>query len=512
MLFSLSFSQTVTLDPTFGNGGKTLTRFPNYNTGILSSKIQSDGKIVVCGFRNLSINFQSSGIILGRYNINGTIDTSFGTDGFVLINNLEIDGTGSKMLLIQPDGKIVVTGSNFGNSGYDFHTYRFHANGSPDITFGNNGVVITDISNSLDEPTALILQPDNKLLVLGTYSVVFNTRLLCAVRYTADGAIDNSFGTSGKALFGSLAANYSNQLMDVILETNGKIVLGAQHNIQGEQGNFVLAKLNADGAIDTGFGTNGARITNFGGNDFLMSIQKINGKYYAFGSSTENDNQSKIAVARYSISGSLDFSFGTNGKVLLNRSSIAVYDVIADARLVGDKIVCVGAGESENQSTPFNLDALLIRLNLDGTIDTTFNATGYVLSDFSNTQNDIFITLESLLDGKILALGTSTVFNDDSFILAKYYVSELNNINFSQSKISIYPNPFSESITIESKQTSLLNTTVELYDISGKKLSNFIIDNSSIFTLPIDKNLSKGNYFLKVANEGKIETLKIIKQ
>ena len=515
LVFQATFCQTVSLDTTFGNNGKVLTSFPNLNSGILSSAVQSDGKIIVCGFRNLAINFQTLDTVIARYNSDGILDLSFGTNGFIFINGLFIDGTAPKMLLLQSDGKIVVTGSNFtsgSNSGLDFHTYRFNPNGTPDTSFGNNGIVVTDINNSTDESTSILLQSDNKLLVLGTYSTQTNIRFLCGVRYNVDGSIDSSFGVDGKALFGSIAANYSNQLMDVILESNGKIVLGARHDIDGGPGNFLLAKLNANGTIDTGFGTNGARVTNFGADDVLMSIQKINGKYYAFGFSSSAENVAQMAISRYSTTGSLDFSFGTNGKVVLNKSANSQFDVITNANLVGDKILCVGYGENENQSLPFNSDAMLIRLNLDGSIDSTFNTNGYVLSDFSNNQSDVFTTLEVLSDGKILTLGSSDVSNLENILLARFVVSTLETTQNPETSFKIYPNPFTNTLTIESNEINFSDSKIELYDSTGRKLDDLLVENGNSVTLPINLNLAKGNYILKVCSGLKQETFKIIKQ
>lgn len=513
LCFNLCFSQTVSLDESFGTGGKTSKRFPGFETGIFSSKIQPDGKIVVCGFRNQSFNFQSAGIIIGRYNSNGIIDLDFGTNGFVILDDLFIDGTANKMLLLQSNGKILITGSKLGSTNFDFHTYRFNSNGTLDSTFGNNGEVVTDINNSLDESTTLIELPDGKIVVLGTYTEI-NNRYLCAVRYNSNGILDTTFGSNGKAIFGSLATNYSNQLMDVVLETNGKIVLGAQHNIVGEDCNFVMAKLNANGTIDTGFGTNGARITNFGADDKLMSIQKIDGKYYAFGFSTFEENQSKIAIARYSTSGSLDFSFGTNGKVLLNRNSNASLDLIANAKQVGDKILCVGYGESENQSTPFNIDALMIRLNFDGTIDTTFNNTGYILADFSVSNSDVFMTLEIQTDGKILAFGSSTVSNEDSFVLSRYQVSNLGSQDFRKEKFSVYPNPFENEITIEFNSSIQTNSNVEVFDTNGRKLKNIVYNyyEQNKLHLELPNNIAKGIYFVKVDNDNTSQSFKVLKK
>lgn len=114
-------------------------------------------------------------------------------------------------------------------------------------------------------------------------------------------------------------------------------------------------------------------------------------------------------------------------------------------------------------------------------------------------------------DGKILAQGTSTVSNDDSFVLARYQIAELGTGNFQSDSFKVYPNPFSESITIDNKDLNLMNATAELYDISGRKLSEYKLDGTSN-SIQMDKNLSKGTYLLKLTSEGKSETVKITKQ
>ena len=128
LTLQICFSQVVTLDNAFGINGKTQNRFPGWQSAILASNLQSDGKIVVCGSRTIYITGDTN-TILGRYNADGTLDTSFGTNGFVLFDNLFIDGTSPKRFLIQPDGKIVVTGAKWvDGEGLNFHTYRFNSN------------------------------------------------------------------------------------------------------------------------------------------------------------------------------------------------------------------------------------------------------------------------------------------------------------------------------------------------------------------------------------------------
>lgn len=115
------------LDPTFGNGGKVTTYVSNSNSFANAVAVQPDGKIVVAGIP-----------LLVRYNSDGTLDTTFGKNG--IVTNSGVDR--GMDLVIQPDGKIVVVGFSGGGLFTCFHVARFNSNGSPDTTFGTNGIAI----------------------------------------------------------------------------------------------------------------------------------------------------------------------------------------------------------------------------------------------------------------------------------------------------------------------------------------------------------------------------------
>ena len=96
--------------------------------------------------------------------------------------------------------------------------------------------------------------------------------------------------------------------------------------------------------------------------------------------------------------------------------------------------------------------------------------------------------------------------------MSKFTIGELSTSNFSKSKFSVYPNPFSDIITIEAKDFSILNGTANLYDISGRNLSCYDIKSSSVFTIAMKNSLAKGSYYLKITSGLKTETVKIVKQ
>ena len=96
--------------------------------------------------------------------------------------------------------------------------------------------------------------------------------------------------------------------------------------------------------------------------------------------------------------------------------------------------------------------------------------------------------------------------------LARLEVNDLLASSFEKQSFTIYPNPFSESITIESKNINLSNATVELYDINGRKLYEHERINTINTLITINEDLPKGNYFIKISSDGITQTVKIIKQ
>jgi len=147
------------LDPTFGAGGKVTTFVGSSNSYANAMAVQPDGKIVVAGVP-----------LLTRYNSDGTLDTSFGTNGIVTNSGL----AGGSDLVIQPDGKILVVGGGGGRPNTSFHVARFNSNGSPDTSFGTNGIAIPltfqnpNLENSVSG-NSIALGPNGKILVAGDF-------------------------------------------------------------------------------------------------------------------------------------------------------------------------------------------------------------------------------------------------------------------------------------------------------------------------------------------------------
>ncbi|MFE7193741.1 delta-60 repeat domain-containing protein [Kitasatospora sp. NPDC057541] len=319
------------LDTTFGTTstvpGTVAFSFlaaPNTNFARAVAIQPSDGKIVVAGLAGP--NEQTANVAVARLNTDGSLDTSFGTGGKVLLNVSGGLGDGIRSLVIQPDGKIVGAGA----AGPNALLVRLNPNGTLDSTFGG-GLGLTTLQLGTTSHFFGLAQRNDGKLVAGGFSVntVTSADNFLAARFNPDGSLDTTFGTSGSTnvSFGVLS-DLAFSLALTNGGNNGKIVLGGlaqspdPFNIIGA-GAFGLTELNADGSLNTSFGTLGkttTKITLLGDEARSIAIGP-SGRIYAAGESGEvspfplDPNTGVQTVVRYTSNGLLDTSWGASGIV-----------------------------------------------------------------------------------------------------------------------------------------------------------------------------------------------------
>lgn len=247
------------LDPTFGNGGIVTTDFgsPNGNfEGATSVKVQADHKIVVCGWAETS---DFNGVFaLARYNPDGTLDSNFGTGGKVT-TSVGVSSTVNDIQLLA-DGTILAVGIAFdGSSEGKVALVRYTSSGALDTSFGGTGKVLTFVDNAVNA-TSVVVQPDGKILVGGSSLIspldANASHQFTIVRYNANGSLDTTFGDAGVVFtqVGGVDDPTSNG-MSIRLQADGKIVLaGDSLDHDGVHGGFAIARYNPDGSLDPTFG------------------------------------------------------------------------------------------------------------------------------------------------------------------------------------------------------------------------------------------------------------------
>ena len=240
---------------------------------------------------------------VARFYPDGNLDTSFGDGGYTIFLNEQIsESSNVEDLAIQPDGKIIA-GSwciHDGNE-YDAVVVRLNSDGTRDESFGEGGYCMYDINDNIDFLMAVTLQADGKIVAgshYGIFDPAITTRYgVAATRITADGQLDDTFGEGGfaKAEY-TLGQNYCG---GVVAGDDGQVFLGcyAIGHESGKQRMFVVG-FNADGHLNTGFGTNG--FTVFGSeadaaenecHDFLM---QPDGMLVAFGHEFHNGIMTRL--------------------------------------------------------------------------------------------------------------------------------------------------------------------------------------------------------------------------
>jgi uncharacterized delta-60 repeat protein len=285
--------------------------------------IQSDDKIVCTGYTFMG---NTTDFAIGRFTSEGLPDSSFGTVGFIT-TSMGPANDNAWCVAIQPDMKIIVAGTSYNSITQkdDFAAVRYHSNGDVDSTFGSNGKVVLSIGDyCYDICTSISVQPDGKIVLIGGSCPVPDTLPSgnsgsSLVRLNADGTPDPSFGNGGIVVTTNEIGPWAAALQD-----DGKIILGgAYHHPVIWTTDFALTRFNPNGTPDGTFGNNGVTMTVFDSLNTAginsLSIQ-TNGKIIAGGAAAihyvNGDNQYAFALTCYNHDGLLDTTFGNNGKVL----------------------------------------------------------------------------------------------------------------------------------------------------------------------------------------------------
>lgn len=272
---------------------------------------QSPGMIVLADGKIVTV--ESGGFGLARYNPDGSPDVSFGGDGKVITQIAAYDV--SFGLAPYPDGKIVVVGRSYIESN-DFALVRYNSDGSVDESFGSGGIVTTDFNNGYDEAFSVAVQPDEKIIVAGNGEPLFGGTF-ALVRYNSEGSLDRSFGQEGKVntTIGTSAGGTAHA---VSIQTDGQIVAAGVARDQFDKDQFVVVRYNVDGSLDPSFGEGGRTTTHIRSDKaddsvaYALTLQSDR-KIVLAGISFD-ERTFGFALARYTAEGNLDSTFGTEGK------------------------------------------------------------------------------------------------------------------------------------------------------------------------------------------------------
>ncbi len=392
-----------TLDTTFGTGGIARLSGPGE---ALSVAIQTNGKIVVtAAYNNLFLGYSFS---VARLNANGSADNTFDGDGQITVSPSVLFPYG---LALQPDGKIVVAGtSSTISSSQNVRLIRLNSNGTYDTTFDGDGVVETIIAGEDSEARCVIIQADDTILVGGGSAPGSQDSPMLA-RYKSNGVLDTEFNGDGIRIIDIANVAQDGYFHDVVQQTNGKIIAIYSDETTvfpfPQLDDFYVFKFNEDGSTDNNFDANGIVKSQWCEDGTELALQ-TDGKLIAVGSNDrvdDSDYNHGICVQRFDANdGSVDYNFNStpaNGKAVISAKDLI--EASAVEGLPNGKILVAGWRDDLGVTEP-----TLIRLNANGTLDTSFMDEGFYIRNNSSTTNPIrFFSVEVLPDGSFFVGGDS---------------------------------------------------------------------------------------------------------
>lgn len=511
-------AQYGSLDPSFGFVGYVITDFGQNFNRAMSVAVLNDGKIVTAGsVQNLEGDDFGADFALAEFNEDGSPVTSFGNNGLVItdLNNQSSDV--ALKVAIQNDGKILVAGRSHAGSTYEnYHiaVVRYNPDGTLDTSFGSQGKVLYPYATSDDYSyeISMAIQADGKIVVTGT-CCANSYDLILTVRFTSTGQTDLTFGINGSVItsFGEGFDGYSNAIG---IQPDGKIVVGGL--LHGPLGyptgvDFALVRYEPDGTLDSTFGTNGIVITPVAEGDGYDWIEDLailpDGKIIAAGNTdtyAAGNNICKTALVKYNSDGTPDTGFGIDGIVLSDFGSEYPYLNGVAATSSNDIIV---SGYWLNQNGAYDL--LLAKFTASGSPFPGFGLNGMTITDINPLETGMDVKIQN--NGKIVAAGLTGVATHHDFVVLRYLDgNNAGNGELTQdNQIKVYPNPVKDYLTVRFSDYN--NTKVKIMDVLGKQLyikalqsSNHHIDLSS---------LTAGVYFLILEKNGEnLFCQKLVKQ
>ncbi len=433
------------LDATFDSDGIAITSGGRHEEA-RDMTLLSDGKILVSGWSD--VNFRSN-LMLARYQANGSLDTSFDSDGFSLafLATGTSNQVGGEAHAVLSDGSIIVSAANrlfkFSSSGVHdtsatksipgrnatsnlialsgdrivssgtnfgrFGIARLTADRVLDTTFSGDGLAMVDFGNSNDIAGRSVQQSNGRIVVASTSLNTF-----AVTRYVSSGALDTSFSQDGR-----VTIDFGNQYLlavanDVAIQSDGRmVVVGYVRQLTSDPlsaaDHIAIARLNADGTLDTTFGNNGTVVTPLNGYAQATTVKlQSNGRIVVGGLG----DGGFFTILRYLANGSLDNTFSGDGILTTFRGANVSTSVLNDMVIQPDgKILAVGEQTALVTST-FPSSLVVARFNTNGTLDQTFGTNGRA-SGFLKQRSGQRIVL--LADGSFYVGGNATRFASNTF-------------------------------------------------------------------------------------------------
>ena len=459
------------LDTTFGGGtGIVVTDFTGGEDQASSIVTLADGKMLVAGTATTSFD---KDFALARYNADGSLDATFGVNGLVTTDLGSTEDIAHAMT-VQADGKIVLAGrtrNTLGGTDFDFAVVRYNADGTLDSSFGLGGVALGDFEGLDDQAYAVALDAGGNILVTGRASDANWAWHVGVMRFDSSGALDTSFDADGKVMvqvpdpIGD-GSTVSVEVFGIDLASDGKVVLGGYaFSMYTGVSDALVVRLNPDGSLDPTFGNDpdgdGVR-AGYRTADLTWDDDDVrNVLVLSSGDILVSGNRNDFMVTKFTAAGDLDASFATGGTFVMDLAGMffeSARDLAIDA---SGKIYAAGF-----LNDGINPDFALMRFNPDGSLDTTFDGDGIVLTDFGAWDDEGALAM-SLNGGTVTLAGYAGISTSANFALARYLTGDAGPAE-NVAPVAVAGGPYAvyegASITLDGSGSTDADGTITSYE------------------------------------------------
>ena len=454
-------------------------------------------------------------VYLARYLPDGSPDPSFGNQGILPFFPGNVGYHNDLVPL--PDGKIVsISQSKDYASPFQtplFAVARFNANGSPDSTFGQAGVTVTKVSNWGGFSQFGALQPDGKILVMGQANPGSELRFAWA-RYNPDGKIDSSFSENGIFI---LPGSGSVVPTCMAIQPDGRVLTGGVEALLSVPTKFLVSRLLPDGSLDPAFGLNGVTSPWFGHELEAVSDLAVltDGRMLLVGH-ISGPAADAFALFRLNADGMPDLTFGDNG---IKTFSLGFENVLTQVDVLPDGRYIALGHFNEQPSIGFGAptQSVVFCFLPDGSLDTSFNGTGLctLLVDYDN-----FGTKQILQPGGRLLIG-GTFYETDTTpphsFLAKLLIQKTSTTASPEwlEHIGVSPNPAAQQTELQFSLSQANSVQISLVSAGLHRIKTIASQTRmpiGNYKYPVDVSmLPAGIYYLVVEGDEGIKFVPLIK-
>ncbi len=411
-----SFAEVTSgaIDPAFGSTGVATPGLPADSETCEDLLLQPDGRIVAIGANQsgpaVGTNF------VARFEPDGSLDTSFGQGGYVFPDLPGLVAVRLYGVALQPDGRILIAGDGSAASIQRIQVQRLLADGSLDPSFGSAGSVVHTLPSGSATVRDVVLQDDGKILVVGSSLDGFTSADLdvLVTRLQPDGSLDPSFGVGGHAIVDAVQ-DREDVADSVLVQADGSLIVGGRGRVTDGGADFIpfdflLLRLDPNGALDPSFGNGGTRLyelTPF--HDTVFDLAQLpDGRIVAAGSAGRAPWRFAFGLLCTDANGEPDAGFGVGGRRLIDfpgtPSSFARRVAIDPSGRI-----LVGGSSQFPDNPGFDIFSLA-RVDDTGTLDPSFGVAGRAHVDLPDHRPDRGLALA--LDGDTILMGGTS--NDGS--------------------------------------------------------------------------------------------------